>query len=131
MGISRYKRAGAHCAAAVVHFTPGPLQTGATLFTFEHQAWPEPFWSFPALPPSAQPSWQYLKSEDPELNTPEGAWAGGIDYIVTDDWDRYLSPRVGSNWTLASTIQGLAGVSRKSVSLQIRQDAKIAILKRS
>lgn len=119
------------CIAAVVHFTPGPLQTGATLFTFGHQALPESSWPFPALPPPAQPLWQYLKSEDPALNTPEGAWAGGVDYIVTDDWDRYLSTRAGSSWTIGSTIQGLAGVERKGASLRVRRDTKIAILKRS
>lgn len=116
----------------MIHFTPYPLQTGATLFAFLHSG-PPVSTVYPALPPPLEPVWKYSKSEDPALSTPEGAWISEVDYVVTDDWGLYESWKgdEGEGWQVIGSVDGLNGVGRGGKwGVEVRWGRKVAILGR-
>jgi alpha-1,6-mannosyltransferase len=86
-----------------IHFSPYPLSTGASLFTFIHApissasssqtstdisqydnatVSAESSFGMTLYTPLNGPIWEYSKDEDPALLTPRGAADAGMDYVV-------------------------------------------------
>ncbi|WVW82300.1 hypothetical protein I302_104306 [Kwoniella bestiolae CBS 10118] len=118
-----------------IHFPSYPLQTGSTLFTFLHQHFPINATShigsfgYSPFPEQKEPIWAYSKSEDESYSTPEGLWDNGIDYVITEDWDRFVD--LDGRWGIVDKIQGLDGVGRKGkYGLEVRWGKKLVMLAR-
>ncbi|WRT64150.1 uncharacterized protein IL334_001079 [Kwoniella shivajii] len=122
-----------------IHFPSYPLQTGSTLFTFLHQYQLNStthIGPYPPFPNQKEPKWIYSKSEEETFATPEGLWENNVDYVVTEEWDKYLggieSGNEGRNsWKMVGEIEGLDGVSRGGkYGLKVNWARKLAILGR-
>ncbi|WVR05888.1 hypothetical protein IAU60_002914 [Kwoniella sp. DSM 27419] len=112
-----------------VHFPSYPLQTGATLFTFLHQASPldASAWPNPALPAHQTPAWIYSKSEAEEYATPATLRETQVDYVVTEDWQSYVE----GGWDVIDEITGLDGVGRDGkYGVTVKWGRKLGILGR-
>ena len=108
-----------------IHYTNYPLQSGASLFTFLHLPH-----SSHAVPP-AEGIWTYSKSEDPALQTPDGALDAGLDYVVLDagmvhDWTS------SGDWTVMGSVDGFGGWRRREKwNIDLEREAKVYLVGRS
>ncbi|KAK8865936.1 hypothetical protein IAR55_001085 [Kwoniella newhampshirensis] len=120
-----------------IHFPSYPLQTGSTLFTFLHQQLntTSHLGPFSPFPEQRQPYWIYSKSEDEIMSTPQGIWASGVDYVVTEDWEAFLgsdaTESARGSWEQVGEVKGLDGVGRGGrFGLEVRRGSKLAVLGR-
>jgi alpha-1,6-mannosyltransferase len=120
-----------------VHFSSYPLQTGASLFSFLHDA------SFPvgtntqrnttmsASATTTQPTgiWTYSKAEDPTLATPNGARSASIDFVVLESGTEAGWVGDAAGWSIITEIQGLKGVKRGGkYGVRVEWDSRVVIL---
>ena len=86
-----------------------------------------------------EPSWIYSKAEDSDLNfsSPDGAWRGGVDYVITEDWGLYERWEVKGDqgqrkgWDTVGGVEGLERVRRKGRrGLEVQWAKKVGVLKR-
>lgn len=115
---------------ATIHFHSYPLQTGATLFTFLRADAPSAL-AFPA--PAEGKQWVYSKSEEPVLQTPQGAWLADIDVVVTPYWRDFVEAEIDGHrmWRVVGDCDGFDAVKFGGKwGVEVRTSRKIAILQR-
>lgn len=112
-----------------IYFPAYPLTTGASRFTFTHAANDAKgnTWLPPPFPPPRQPIWEYSKTENPEYETPIGAWQGEFDYVVTEHWEEFEESGL---WSVAEQIKAFQGFGWRQKSFDIVQGTALAIVKR-
>ncbi|BEI83850.1 hypothetical protein CcaverHIS002_0404540 [Cutaneotrichosporon cavernicola] len=98
---------------SVIHLHSYPLQTGASLFTFLRSDI-----TSAAFPPPQDVQWTYSKSEDPALQTPQGAWLGDLEAVVTERWREFSEAEIDGH-----RIMGKGGI-------EVRTSPKIGLLRR-
>lgn len=116
-------------ANSTIHFHSYPLQTGATLFTFLRADAPPS----PAFPSVDGKGWVYSKSEEAELQTPQGAWLGDVDVVVTPYWREFIEAEIDGHrmWRMAAECEGYDGVALGGkYGVQVRTSRKIGVLRR-
>ncbi|CAK9787343.1 hypothetical protein CC85DRAFT_327138 [Cutaneotrichosporon oleaginosum] len=112
---------------STIHFHSYPLQTGASLFTFvrgKHAS--------PAFPAPVDVQWVYSKSEEPSLQTPQGAWLADLDAVVTERWREFAGAEIDGHkmWALIGACDGFDGVHFGKEGVQVRTSPKIGLLRR-
>jgi alpha-1,6-mannosyltransferase len=114
-------------AGSVIHLHSYPLQTGASLFTFLRTDAVSP-----AFPAPVDIQWTYSKSEDPALQTPQGAWLGDVEAVVTERWREFADAEIDGHrmWALIGACDGFDGVQIGKEGLQVRSSRKIGLLRR-
>ncbi|KAE8539940.1 hypothetical protein D1P53_003878 [Cryptococcus gattii VGV] len=124
---------GLHKQNASIYFPSYPLQTGATLFTFIHDHSVDGNghlgpWS--AFPEAKEPRWIYNKSEDKMMEDPLSIWEGGIDFVVTGDYDQFLA--LPNKWVEVASVEGLDSVGRKpgTYRVEAKWGRKLVVLQR-
>ncbi|WVN85423.1 uncharacterized protein L203_100569 [Cryptococcus depauperatus CBS 7841] len=117
-----------------IYFPSYPLQTGATLFTFLHDQMVngtmESNLCSVAFPTPKEPRWVYDKREDNQMQSPEGVWLSGIDYVVTEEYSKFLE--LEDNWEVVGAVDGLDKVGKLpgQFKVQATWGRKLAVLKR-
>ncbi|GMK58663.1 hypothetical protein CspeluHIS016_0601050 [Cutaneotrichosporon spelunceum] len=114
-------------AGSVIHFHSYPLQTGSSLFTFVRTNA-----TSSAFPAPQEVQWVYSKSEDPVLQTPQGAWLADIEAVVTDRWREYAESEIDGHkmWSILGGCDGYDGVQIGKGGLEVRTSPKIGLLRR-
>ncbi|BEJ14670.1 hypothetical protein CspHIS471_0404370 [Cutaneotrichosporon sp. HIS471] len=112
---------------SVIHLHSYPLQTGASLFTFLRSDI-----TSAAFPPPQDVQWTYSKSEDPALQTPQGAWLGDLEAVVTERWREFSEAEIDGHrmWALIGGCDGFDGVSMGKGGIEVRTSPKIGLLRR-
>lgn len=116
-------------ANSTIHFHSYPLQTGATLFTFLGSSDTPASLAFPAQ----DAKWVYSKSENPALQTPQGAWLGDIDVVVTPYWRDFVEAEIDGHkmWQVVGDADGFDGVKFGGKwGVEVRTSRKIGVLRR-
>lgn len=122
-----------------IHFSPYPLSTGASLFTFLHSSpslssTDNTTWTTVLHTPPG-PAWVYSKSEDPALITPQGASQAGMDYVVLGAEELPAGGWLGDagkeyGWEVRRRIEGYDGLKRKGWRVGVGMGDKVVVLGR-